>query len=158
MCCSLVLSLFCTQTLVLGSERAAVPELLFRPHDSSLGLDQAGVAEATWQALESLSQVMIIRAREATCERQDCNCNYLSNTRPPHTHLLARLPWITFTRASTSRFQLMPVFRFLFAHRPIWGYSVITWYWLEATCSSRGSLSGFARSSEPLCRLTWTST
>eukprot|EP01042_Synura_sphagnicola_P000453 gene453-480_t len=43
-------------TLVLGSERAAVPELLFRPHDSSLGLDQAGVAEATWQALESLSQ------------------------------------------------------------------------------------------------------
>ena len=40
----------------METERFCVPELLFRPSD--IGIDQAGVAEAAWQSLQSLdSQV-----------------------------------------------------------------------------------------------------
>jgi hypothetical protein len=36
----------------METERFAVPEVLFNPID--IGLDEAGVAEATWQSLRSL--------------------------------------------------------------------------------------------------------
>ena len=44
------------QLLVMETERFSVPEILFNPSD--VGIDQAGVAEATWQSLQSLSQVL----------------------------------------------------------------------------------------------------
>ena len=40
------------QILSMETERFSVPELLFRPSD--VGINQAGMAEATWQALQSL--------------------------------------------------------------------------------------------------------
>lgn len=43
------------QVLSLDIERFTVPEVLFRPSD--IGIDQAGIAEATWQSLSSLNQV-----------------------------------------------------------------------------------------------------
>ena len=44
------------QVLVMETERFCVPELLFRPSDLP-GLEQAGVAEATWQSISALGQV-----------------------------------------------------------------------------------------------------
>lgn len=44
------------QVLSMESERYCVPEVLFRPTD--IGLNMAGVAEATWQSLSQLSQVI----------------------------------------------------------------------------------------------------
>lgn len=40
---------------MMESERFTVPELLFHPSD--IGMDQAGVAEATSQSLDLLSKV-----------------------------------------------------------------------------------------------------
>eukprot|EP01038_Epipyxis_sp_PR26KG_P007849 gene7849-10657_t len=40
------------QVLMMESERFSVPELLFNPND--IGIEQAGIAEATWQSLQSL--------------------------------------------------------------------------------------------------------
>jgi actin-related protein 6 len=45
------------QLLWMESERFSVPELLFSP--SIVGLQQAGIAEATWQALRKLNTVEI---------------------------------------------------------------------------------------------------
>jgi len=42
------------QRLALDVERPAVPEILFRPGDSNVGLGQCGVAEAAWQAVKAL--------------------------------------------------------------------------------------------------------
>ncbi len=39
----------------METERLCVPELLFFPTD--IGLNQAGVAEATWQSLRSFDKV-----------------------------------------------------------------------------------------------------
>ena len=41
---------------MLESERFAVPEVLFHPSD--IGMEQAGVAEATGQCLSKLSKVI----------------------------------------------------------------------------------------------------
>jgi actin-related protein 6 len=41
----------------METERFCVPELLFNPGD--IGIDQAGVAEVTWQALQALDQVRV---------------------------------------------------------------------------------------------------
>ncbi len=43
------------QLLTMDIERVAVPELLFRPSD--IGMAQAGIAEAAFQALSQLSLV-----------------------------------------------------------------------------------------------------
>ena len=43
------------QVLTMETERFCVPELLFHPSD--IGIDQAGIAEATWQGLQSLGTV-----------------------------------------------------------------------------------------------------
>lgn len=43
------------QVLAMEIERFAVPEVLFNPSD--IGLDMAGIAEATWQSLQSLGPV-----------------------------------------------------------------------------------------------------
>ena len=43
------------QILAMESERFAVPEVLFHPSD--IGMDQAGVGEATWQSLSELSEI-----------------------------------------------------------------------------------------------------
>jgi actin-related protein 6 len=45
------------QLLVMETERFAVPELLFSPID--IGLNQAGIPEATWQSLSSLKDVSL---------------------------------------------------------------------------------------------------
>jgi actin-related protein 6 len=45
------------QLLVMETERFAVPELLFSPID--IGLNQAGIPEATWQSLSSLQDVFV---------------------------------------------------------------------------------------------------
>jgi hypothetical protein len=39
----------------METERFAVPELLFNPCD--IGLNQAGIAEATWQSLSDIQNV-----------------------------------------------------------------------------------------------------
>lgn len=39
----------------METERFCVPELLFNPSD--IGIDQAGVAETTWQSLQELNSV-----------------------------------------------------------------------------------------------------
>eukprot|EP01035_Chromulina_nebulosa_P038115 gene38115-51475_t len=36
----------------METERFAVPELLFQPSD--IGINQAGIVEATWQSLQKL--------------------------------------------------------------------------------------------------------
>lgn len=43
------------QLLVMEAERFTVPEVLFSPNE--VGIQQAGVAEATWQCLSKLDQV-----------------------------------------------------------------------------------------------------
>ena len=43
------------QVLAMESERFSVPELLFNPSD--IGIDQAGIVEATWQSLQQLPTV-----------------------------------------------------------------------------------------------------
>jgi actin-related protein 6 len=43
------------QILMMETERFTVPELLFNPSD--IEIDQAGVAEATWQSLQALHPV-----------------------------------------------------------------------------------------------------
>lgn len=43
------------QVLTMESERFSVPEVLFNPGD--IGIDQAGVVEATWQSLQQLDPV-----------------------------------------------------------------------------------------------------
>lgn len=45
----------CYQLLVMETERFSVPELLFYPDD--VGLLQAGLAETTWQSLQSVDEV-----------------------------------------------------------------------------------------------------
>jgi actin-related protein 6 len=47
------------QILGMETERFSVPELLFNPSD--IEIDQAGVAEATWQSLQGLDQVRITK-------------------------------------------------------------------------------------------------
>lgn len=42
----------------METERFAVPELLFNPCD--IGLNQAGIAEATWQSLSDIQNVRIV--------------------------------------------------------------------------------------------------
>lgn len=50
------------QVLSMEIERFCVPELLFSPSD--IGIDQAGIAEATWQSLSSMGEVnMALAAR-----------------------------------------------------------------------------------------------
>lgn len=39
----------------MDTERFAVPELLFQPSD--IGINQAGIVEATWQSLQKLPMV-----------------------------------------------------------------------------------------------------
>lgn len=46
---------FAYQVLAMETERFCVPELLFNPSD--IGIDQAGVAETTWQSLQELNDV-----------------------------------------------------------------------------------------------------
>lgn len=48
-----------TQILTMETERFQVPELLFNPID--IGLDEAGIAEATWQSLRSLNDEVSFR-------------------------------------------------------------------------------------------------
>ena len=45
------------QLLNMETERFAVPEVLFCP--SMVGLEQAGIAEATWQSLRGFSEVWV---------------------------------------------------------------------------------------------------
>ena len=40
----------------MESERFCVPELLFNPSD--IGMNQAGIPEATWQCLQTLNEVI----------------------------------------------------------------------------------------------------
>ena len=43
------------KVLTMDTERFAVPELLFQPSD--IGINQAGIVEATWQSLQKLPMV-----------------------------------------------------------------------------------------------------
>ena len=43
------------QLLTMETERFSVPEVLFNPSD--VGIEQAGIAEATWQSLRALDTV-----------------------------------------------------------------------------------------------------
>lgn len=43
------------QLLYMETERFSIPEVLFHPSD--VGIEQAGIAEATWQSLSGLDQV-----------------------------------------------------------------------------------------------------
>ena len=52
--------MYVCQRLSLGVERAAVPELLFAPGDSNVGLVQGGVAEAAWLSVKSLPLVCAV--------------------------------------------------------------------------------------------------
>lgn len=45
----------------METERFAVPEVLFNPID--IGLDEAGVAEATWQSLRSLRNTVRVNCQ-----------------------------------------------------------------------------------------------
>jgi len=45
------------QILTMETERFAVPEVLFHPSD--IGMNQAGISEATWQSLSELSELEI---------------------------------------------------------------------------------------------------
>lgn len=44
------------QVLSMERERFCIPEILFRPSD--IGIEQAGIAEATWQSFECLPKVI----------------------------------------------------------------------------------------------------
>lgn len=48
------------QVLAMETERFCVPELLFHPSD--IGIDQAGIAEASWQSLQCLDFVSALTA------------------------------------------------------------------------------------------------
>jgi actin-related protein 6 len=45
------------QILSMETERFTVPEVLFHPSD--IGMNQAGITEATWQSLSELSEIEI---------------------------------------------------------------------------------------------------
>jgi hypothetical protein len=48
-------SAYVSQLLTMETERFSVPEVLFHPSD--VGIEQAGIAEATWQGLQCLDTV-----------------------------------------------------------------------------------------------------
>ena len=56
----IIVNLFCfrSKVLTMETERFCVPELLFNPSD--IGIKQAGIAEATWQSLQSLPKVFTL--------------------------------------------------------------------------------------------------
>eukprot|EP01035_Chromulina_nebulosa_P022047 gene22047-28540_t len=74
------------QVLVMESERFCVPELLFHPSD--IGIEMAGIAEATWQSLRRLDELDIglcsrnIILTGGNCKFSNFHERYVNDLRP----------------------------------------------------------------------------